>query len=340
MSSDTIDWYLESIGRVPLLTADQEITLGRQVQRWMALKEYQNKQEQKAAAELEAKSKDQQLNLISSDAFEVKSEQDLAIEKLTTKQEKRIMRDGKRAYDQMYSANLRLVVSIAKKYVGVAKHLEFMDLVQEGTLGLHRAVEKFDPSMGYKFSTYSYWWIRQGITRGIQQSDFTIRIPNGAYEKVGKIRKFSRDYNQQFGYMPPTQVICDTFKLTPEELDRMNMVAIGCVSLHSTARRSKQMGANDSSMLMDIIPAPEPDEQPFDCIEKQIVEEVLPSIKEQMTEMEGKVFEAAFFTQRQDSRAQIARDLGITGERARQLENRSTSRFKTLFRLRYEAAAC
>ena len=100
------------------------------------------------------------------------------------------------------------------------------------------------------------------------------------------------------------------------------------------------MGSSEHSMLLDIIPAPEPDEKDFDCIEKQIVEEALPAIKKQMTEMEGKVFEAAFFTQRQDSRAQIARDLGITGERARQLENRSTMRFKSLFKLRYEAAAC
>ena len=322
MSSDTIDWYLQSIGRVPLLTADQEITLGRQVQEWMALKKF-----------LKNQGKDEQLSLLTTEVqFDHSG--------LTEKEQKRIMRAGKRAFERLYSANLRLVVSVAKKYTGLTVNLDMSDLIQEGNVGLARAVEKFDPTLGYKFSTYSYWWIRQGITRGISQTDHTIRLPIHAYEKVGKIRKFSRDYNQQFGYMPPTQVICDTFKLTPEELDRMNMVAIGCVSLHSTARRSKQMGANDSSMLMDIIPAPEPDEQPFDCIEKQIVEEVLPSIKEQMTEMEGKVFEAAFFTQRQDSRAQIARDLGITGERARQLENRSTSRFKTLFRLRYEAAAC
>ena len=336
MSNDGVDWYLESIARVPLLTADQEITLGRQVQEWMALKEFLQKQEQKAAAELKAQSSDRQLSLIDQKDFDDESEQQLAIAKLTAKQQRKIMHDGKRALDHMYAANLRLVVSIAKKYAGIVKHLEFMDLVQEGSLGLHRAVEKFDPTMGYKFSTYAYWWIRQGITRGIQQSDFTITIPNGAYEKIGKIRRFSRDYNQQFGYMPSSQLICDEFNLKLKDLDRLTMVAIGCRSLDEHCKG----GSPEHSMLLDIIAAPEPDEKDFDCIEKQVVEEALPAIKKQMAEMEGKVFEAAFFTQRQDSRAKIARDLGITGERARQLENRSTMRFKSLFKLRYEVAAC
>ena len=319
MSSDTIDWYLESIGRVPLLTADQEITLGRQVQEWMALKEH-----------LENQGKDEQLSLLTTQVQFDHSE-------LTEKEQKRIMRNGRRAFDRMYSANLRLVVSVAKKYLSMAVNLDMSDLIQEGNVGLARAVEKFDPSLGYKFSTYSYWWIRQGITRAISQYDHTIRLPIHAYEKVGKIRVFSRDYQKQFGYLPSTKIICENFKLKPADLDRMMMIAAGCVSLHSTAN-----GGNspEHSMLLDIIPAPEQDEQPFDCIEKQQVEEVLPKIKEQMTEMEGKVFEAAFFTQRHESRAQIARDLGITGERARQHEKHSVQRFKSLFKLRYEAAAC
>ena len=318
MSNDGVDWYLESIARVPLLTADQEITLGRQVQEWMALKEF-----------LQNQGKDEQLSLLTTEVqFDHSG--------LTPKDQKRIMRMGQRAFDRMIAANLRLVVSVAKKYTGMTVNLEMLDLIQEGNVGLHRAVEKFDPTKGYKFSTYGYWWIRQGITRAISQHDHTIRLPLHAYEKVGKIRKFSRDYNQQFGYLPPTQVICDTFKLTPAELDRMTMVSVGCVSLHQRCA----MGSSEHSMLLDIIAAPEPDEQPFDCIEKQIVEDALPAIKDQMTKMEGKVFEAAFFTQRQDSRAKIARELGITGERARQLENRSTMRFKSLFKLRYEATAC
>ena len=320
--SDTIDWYLESIGRVPLLTADQEITLGRQVQEWMALKEFQKNQ-----------GKDEQLSLLTTEVLFDHSG-------LTEKEQKRIMRMGKRAFERMYSANLRLVVSVAKKYTGMTVNLDMSDLIQEGNVGLARAVEKFDPSLGYKFSTYSYWWIRQGITRAISQHDHTIRLPLHAYEKVGKIRAFSRDYQKQFGYLPSSQIICDNFKLKPAELDRMMMIAAGCVSLHSTINASKVHNSPDQSMLLDIIPAPEPDERPFDCIEQQIVEEALPSIKEQMTEMEGKVFEAAFFTQRQDSRAKIARELGISGERARQHEKHSVMRFKSLFRLRYEAAAC
>ena len=319
--SDAIDWYLESIGRVPLLTADQEITLGRQVQEWMALKESISNQ-----------GKDEQLSLLSTEpAFDHSG--------LTPQQEQRIMRNGRRAFERMYSANLRLVVSVAKKYVGRTQHLDMLDLIQEGNVGLHRAVEKFDPTMGYKFSTYSYWWIRQGITRAISQIDHTIRLPLWAYEKVGKIRTFSSDHLKQFGRLPSSQTICEAFKLKPQDLERMMTVAARCVSLHKSCSNGRSGTMNDQQFLLDIIPAPEPDEPTFDCMEKQKVEKVLPKIRSQMTEMEGKVFEKSFFTQAQDSRAQIARDLGISGERARQHENHSVMRFKSLFELT-AAAAC
>ena len=314
--SDGIDWYLKSIGRVPLLTTDQEITLGRQVQEWMALREF-----------LDNQGKDQQLSLLN-------KEIQFDFSELTPQQQKRIMRNGKRAFDRMVAANLRLVVVIAKKYTGMTQHLEMLDLIQEGTIGLNRAAEKFEPSLGYKFSTYAYWWIRQGITRAISQTDHTIRLPIHAYEQVGKIRKFSRDYNLQFGRSPTSQVICDTFNLKPEKLDRLIMMSVGCRSLHEHSVR----GAADSTMLLDVIAAPQEDEPSFDCIEKQQVEDALPEIKEQMTEMEGKVFQRSFFTQREDGRNKIAHELGITGERVRQHEVRSVMRFKALFKLRYEVA--
>jgi len=155
-SNDPISWYLQNIGRVPLLTPAEEIELGNQVQKMMILTE------------------DGQLN-----------------EKINdfTTQQKRTIKIGRRAKERMMKANLRLVVSVAKKYQG--KGLELLDLVQEGSLGLERAVEKFDPTRGYKFSTYAFWWIRQSMTRAIACQSRTIRLPVHLSERLASIRKIS-----------------------------------------------------------------------------------------------------------------------------------------------------
>ena len=153
LSADSIGWYLSSIGRVPLLTPAEEIELAHHVQ---------------AAKRFLA----------------------LPASELTPKQRRQI-RMGQRARDRMMAANLRLVVSVAKKYQN--QGLELLDLVQEGAIGLERAVDKFDPAMGYKFSTYAYWWIRQGMTRAIDNSARTIRLPIHISEKLSKMRRISRE---------------------------------------------------------------------------------------------------------------------------------------------------
>ena len=150
--NDPISWYLQNIGRVPLLTPAEEIELGNQVQKMMILTE------------------DGQLNEKN--------------QEFTTKQ-KRTIKIGRRAKERMMKANLRLVVSVAKKYQG--KGLELLDLVQEGSLGLERAVEKFDPTRGYKFSTYAFWWIRQSMTRAIACQSRTIRLPVHLSERLASI---------------------------------------------------------------------------------------------------------------------------------------------------------
>jgi len=152
LATDSIGFYLSSIGRVPLLTAAEEIELAHHVQDMKQLKE-------------------------------------LPQEDLTSRQKHKI-RMGKRARDRMMAANLRLVVSVAKKYQN--QGLELLDLVQEGAIGLERAVDKFDPAMGYKFSTYAYWWIRQGMTRAIDNSARTIRLPIHISEKLSKMRRITR----------------------------------------------------------------------------------------------------------------------------------------------------
>ena len=151
LSGDSVRAYLRDIGRIPLLEHDEEILLGRKVQRLMQIKE--------AESELEIKDNDSLAQVLG----------------LTTKELRRELRDGEKAKDKMVTANLRLVVSVAKKYT--KRNMELLDIIQEGTIGLVRGVEKFDPGRGYKFSTYAYWWIRQGITRAIAEKSRAIRLP-------------------------------------------------------------------------------------------------------------------------------------------------------------------
>ena len=158
LGTDAIGFYLSSIGRVPLLTPAEEIELAHHVQT-------------------------------------MKKFLELPLEEQTPRQRHQI-RMGKRARDRMMAANLRLVVSVAKKYQN--QGLELLDLVQEGAIGLERAVDKFDPAMGYKFSTYAYWWIRQGMTRAIDNSARTIRLPIHISEKLSKMRRISRELSHRF----------------------------------------------------------------------------------------------------------------------------------------------
>ena len=170
VASDSIGYYLSSIGRVPLLTAAEEIELAHHVQNMKKLLK---------TPEIERTKKDR---------YQIKI--------------------GKKSRDRMMSANLRLVVSVAKKYQN--QGLELLDLVQEGAIGLERAVDKFDPAMGYKFSTYAYWWIRQGMTRAIDNSARTIRLPIHISEKLSKMRRISRELSHRFGTVSYTHLTLPT----------------------------------------------------------------------------------------------------------------------------------
>ena len=166
-TGDSVRAYLRDIGRIPLLEHDEEILLGRQVQRLMEIK---------ACEEL----------------ANTKTKQDLAgVLGITLKELKREIRAGEKAKDKMVTANLRLVVSVAKKYT--KRNMELLDIIQEGTIGLVRGVEKFDPGRGYKFSTYAYWWIRQGITRAIAEKSRAIRLPIHVTENLNKLKKAQRE---------------------------------------------------------------------------------------------------------------------------------------------------
>ena len=202
-TADMVRTYLREIGRVPLLTREQEIIFGKQVQQMMKL--------------VEAK-----------DALTKKLDRSPTLEewshnvKLSETEVKQIVHQGKRAKQKMIEANLRLVVAIAKKYQ--KRNMEFLDLIQEGTLGLERGVEKFDPTRGYKFSTYAYWWIRQAITRAIAQQGRTIRLPIHITEKLNKIKKVQRELAQKLGRSPLPGEVAKELDLEPSQIrEYLNM---------------------------------------------------------------------------------------------------------------------
>tara|TARA_R100001443_G_scaffold13743_1_gene23711 strand:+ start:91 stop:990 length:900 start_codon:yes stop_codon:yes gene_type:complete len=177
--NDGIGWYLQQIGRYPLLTPNEEITLGADVKKMMSLK---------------------------------------ALSSLTTKQKKTVKR-GEKAKNRMFEANLRLVVHIAKKYTEAnLTHMSLLDLIQEGNIGLSRAIEKFDPARGYKFSTYSYWWVRQAVTRAISNSERTIRLPINGIALQKKVAQFADEYKELMGTMPSLEECSKQFDVQPRTM--------------------------------------------------------------------------------------------------------------------------
>jgi len=209
--SDPLRDYLNQIGKIPLLTADEEIELGHAIQRMVAI----------------------------------------GFKEEYTKQEQKIIKVGTRAKRRMIQGNLRLVIGVASKYKHLANRVTMHDLVQEGNIGLIRAVELFDPSRGYKFSTYAYWWIRQGIMRSIQIQDRIIKLPTGASDILRKVRIFTLEYQEEHGE-PPSLNTCATFVgIAPQTLRDYMRGAQDAVSLDAKVRTQREEG----SSVIDLIPA-------------------------------------------------------------------------------------
>ena len=197
LKADTVRDYLQAMGRIPMLTHEQEIQYGNQVQQLMQLEALK--------AEL-ADTLDRQPT-----HAEWAAEARLEVLEL-----KQILKRGDRAKNRMVEANLRLVVSVAKKYLN--RGVDFLDLIQEGNIGLQRGVEKFDPGKGYRFSTYAYWWIRQAITRSISQTSRTIRLPVHIVEKLNKLKKAQRQLGQKLGRAANVEELAAETKLKPEDV--------------------------------------------------------------------------------------------------------------------------
>ncbi len=288
-SSDPISWYLSTIGRVPLLTPAEEIELGNQVQAMMRLVEDNREAEY-------------------------------------SDQEKRTIRLGRRSKERMMKANLRLVVSVAKKYQG--KGLELLDLIQEGSLGLERAVEKFDPTRGYKFSTYAFWWIRQSMTRAIACQSRTIRLPVHLAERLTAVRKVSLDLAHKLGAMPSRKEIAEAMEMPIEELDSLLRQALTTSSLDAPVN-----GEEGRSFLGDLI-ADNSHAEPLEQVERSIHHEQLGRWLSHLTDQERQVLELRFGLEGEERHtlAEIGRMLDVSRERVRQVELKALRKLRHLTR--------
>ena len=254
-TGDSVRSYLRDIGRIPLLEHDEEILLGRKVQRLMEIKSIED--------ELEDASQETLAHVLG----------------ITTKQLRRELRDGKRAKDKMVTANLRLVVSVAKKYT--KRNMELLDIIQEGTIGLVRGVEKFDPGRGYKFSTYAYWWIRQGITRAIAEKSRAIRLPIHVTENLNKLKKAQRELSQLNGEMPNVFQLSDYLELTVEEIKDLM-----CKARQPTSLEIK-IGENRDTALIDLLE--DESQLPDTLLETQSIKEDIRGLINDLPEMQAAV---------------------------------------------------
>ncbi len=292
-SSDPVSWYLATIGRIPLLTPAEEIELGNQVQAMMALTEDGSREFENG--------------------------------ELTTAQ-RRLLRIGRRAKERMMKANLRLVVSVAKKYQG--KGLELLDLIQEGSLGLERAVEKFDPTRGYKFSTYAFWWIRQSMTRAIACQSRTIRLPVHLSERLTTIRKVSLDLAHKLGAMPSRVEIAEAMDIPLDELDSLLRQALTTSSLDAPVN-----GEEGRSFLGDLIADSSLDE-PLEIVEQRIHHEQLGRWLSHLSEQEQHVLRMRFGLEGNERHtlAEIGRLMEVSRERVRQVELKALRKLRNLTR--------
>ncbi|MBN1138697.1 MAG: RNA polymerase sigma factor RpoD [Anaerolineae bacterium] len=286
---DSISLYLKEIGRIPLLTAEQEVELSKRMESGRTARRRLSKDGQLDANERQ--------NL------------------------KAVIRDGKAAQEHLVKANSRLVVSVAKKYVG--RGVPFLDLIQEGNIGLIRAVKKFDYRRGYKFSTYATWWIRQAVTRAIADQGRTIRVPVHMYEQINRLARVSRQLVQELGRDPTTEEIAVELGISPKKVERIIKVSQRPLSLEMP------VGEEDDSFLGDFIEdsdAPSPTEQ----ASHELLREQIDDIFSSLTPREVRILQLRFGLV--DGYAytleEVGKKFGVTRERIRQIEAQALGRLR------------
>jgi len=303
LDGDLVRSYLRDIGRVPLLSHEQEITLGRQVQELMALEELREELTMRSGGE-------------------EPSEAQLAeAAGLAPAQLKRRLQGGRRAKERMVAANLRLVVSVAKKYT--KRNMELLDLIQEGTIGLVRGVEKFDPTRGYKFSTYAYWWIRQGITRAIAEKSRTIRLPIHITETLNKLKKAQRELSQELGRTPTVGELAVAAELPEEEVKDLLCRARQPVSLET------KVGDGEDTELLDLLAGE--GAGPEEMVAGECLKGDLRELLEQLPELQERVLRLRYGMEGEEpmSLTGIARTLGLSRDKTRNLERRALEQIRS-----------
>ncbi|MGW5422401.1 RNA polymerase sigma factor [Streptomyces sp. NPDC003943] len=288
-TADPVKDYLKQIGKVPLLNAEQEVELAKRIE-----------------AGLFAEDK-----LANSDKIAPKLKRELEI----------IAEDGRRAKNHLLEANLRLVVSLAKRYTG--RGMLFLDLIQEGNLGLIRAVEKFDYTKGYKFSTYATWWIRQAITRAMADQARTIRIPVHMVEVINKLARVQRQMLQDLGREPTPEELAKELDMTPEKVIEVQKYGREPISLHTP------LGEDGDSEFGDLIEDSEA-VVPADAVSFTLLQEQLHSVLDTLSEREAGVVSMRFgLTDGQPKTLdEIGKVYGVTRERIRQIESKTMSKLR------------
>ena len=275
--------YLNSIGQIPLLAHEEELTLARSIQAWLA-------------------------------------------DRNSDSPCPRIARRGRRAQDRMTKGNLRLVVSTARKFFGRGQSLTMMDLIQEGNIGLIKATERFDPSRGYKFSTYASWWIRAAILRALAHNDRIVRLPTAATDILNNMRHFAWQFRQNHDRFPTIEECAENASISSEYLRYYLMHQWGCVSLDQKVRGNK---CNDDDVTIgSFITADTP--EPLEVLHFSMLEEKLDSWKWNLTELQLSVINRRFGLDghKQETLEAIGRELGVTREAIRNHEQRGLRKMR------------